>query len=401
MRGFEAKSVCILGRQPALGLAELESLYGAEHTYPLPSKQAALLDIPAEEINFKHLGGTIKVARLLTQLPHSNFRQLIGFVIDEVPHHLQYVPPGKFTLGLSVYGLKASVPEINRATLEIKKSIKKIGRPVRVVPNKAPALNSAQVLHNKLTHKGGWELIFVADGQKTYLAQTFFVQDIEAYAARDQARPARDPRVGMLPPKLAQQIINLAVPAKIKDQKSKIRVLDPFCGTGVVLQEALMMGYDVLGTDIDERMVEYAKTNIKWLVKQHPQIEGHAAIERADATQHEWPRFTTVASEVYLGRPLSSLPAPDKLKEIINDVNTITRKFLQNLAPQLKSGQRICLAVPAWRQPNGKFTHLPLVDKLTDMGYNSVRFKHVRSEDLIYFREDQIVARQLLVLEGK
>ena len=52
-------SLCILGRQPALGLAELESLYGAESLKPLPA--AVLLSLPADKIEFKRLGGTIKL----------------------------------------------------------------------------------------------------------------------------------------------------------------------------------------------------------------------------------------------------------------------------------------------------------------------------------------------------
>lgn len=64
--------------------------------------------------------------------------------------------------------------------------------------------------------------------------RTSFVQDIESYTARDQARPMRDARVGMLPPKLAQIIINLAL-----SNNDITEVLDPFCGTGVVLQEGI------------------------------------------------------------------------------------------------------------------------------------------------------------------
>ena len=74
-------------------------------------------------------------------------------------------------------------------------------------------------------------------------------------------------------------------------------------------------------------------------------------------------------------------------------------KFLKNLGPQLKSGRQVCLAVPAWRKPNGQVIRLPLIDQLTDMGYNYLDLKHVRREELIYFREDQVVARQLLRLE--
>src|SRR3990167_9870045 len=221
MSDFEFKSLCILGRQPNLGLAELESLYGANHLRTV--RDAAILDIPAEEINFKRLGGTIKTAKILAILPYSNWQQLIKYLLDNIPGHLSYLPVGKFTLGLSVYGLPVKPQQVNHSMLEIKKLIKKSGRPVRVVPNKSAVLSSAQVLHNKLTHKGAWELIFIVDGKQTILAQTLFVQDIEAYAARDQARPARDARVGMLPPKLAQIIINLALGEK-NDPKKRIRV---------------------------------------------------------------------------------------------------------------------------------------------------------------------------------
>jgi tRNA G10 N-methylase Trm11 len=406
MSEFSAKAVCILGRQPALGLAELESLYGAEHIKPLDG--AALLDIPAEEINFKRLGGTIKVARILAELPDTSWPKLARYLVDKIPEHLTHLPDGKFTLGISVYGVKVSPADINRAGLEIKKIIRETGRPVRLVPNKAASLNSAQVLHNKLTHKGAWELVYIRNKDKTLLTQTIFVQDIEAYAARDQARPARDSRVGMLPPKLAQIIINLAAgrPEARTDEHwdsgdglGRFMLLDPFCGTGVILQEALLMGYSVYGTDVDPRMVEYTKKNLRWLVEKNPRIEGKVIAETADATKHKWPGFSTIASEVYLGRPLVKLPDDAAMKQIVLDVNTILKKFLNNLTAQLRPGQNICLAVPAWRKSNGDFINLPLIDHLTDMGYNYLDLKHVGRNELAYYREDQTVARRLLRLK--
>lgn len=401
MSSFEPKSLCILGRQPALGLAELESLYGAEHVKPLDGH--ALLDIPAEEIDFTNLGGTIKTARLLSAIDSTRWPELAKYLIDKIPEHTKYLPDGKFTLGLSVYGIEASIKQMEAALLEVKKLVRKSGRPVRIVPNKEPVLNSAQVLHNKLTYKGAWELIFIRDGAKTWLAQTLFVQDIEAYGARDQARPHRDARVGMLPPKLAQIMLNLSAgplrPAA--EDLSRVRVLDPFCGTGVLLQEALLMGYSVLGTDIDERMVEFSQKNIRWLFEKYPALEGIVDIEPADATDYRWPGFSAIASEVFLGRPLAALPAPDKLKQIISDADLITKKFLRNLAPQLKEGRAVCLAVPAWRHADGSLIDLPVLDKLTEMGYNYWDLKHARRDELVYYREGQVVARRLLRLKKR
>ena len=185
------KSLSILGRQPALGLAELESLYGAEQLKPIG--QAVLLDIPAEQIDFRRLGGTIKTARILNSLPYTDWAAILKYLKQNIPKHLQSLPKGTFTLGFSVYGLDINVKKLATDLLGLKKIIRASGRSVRIVPNKTLELNSAQVLHNKLTHRGAWELLLVRDGPRTILAQTMFVQDIEAYAARAQARPQHHP----------------------------------------------------------------------------------------------------------------------------------------------------------------------------------------------------------------
>jgi tRNA G10 N-methylase Trm11 len=393
MSEFQAKSLAILGRQPKLGMAELESLYGSKHLRAL--KGAVLLDMPTQEISFKRLGGTIKLAQILTVLPNTNWQDVLQYLIDKIPEHMQFQPTGKFTLGLSIYDLPVSLNDQTKGLMAIKRVIRSTGKSVRIVPNKTPILNSAQVLHNKLTTKGAWELVLMRNGQKTILAQTIFVQDIDAYAARDQARPARDARVGMLPPKLAQLIVNLANPPKDGV------VLDPFCGTGVVLQEALLMGFSVVGTDLNELMVQYSDKNLTWLIDKKPELANKYKLEQGDATNYKWPgEINAVASEIYLGRPLSKIPASEELYKIASDVNTIFKKFLSNLSRQIKSGSRLSLAVPAWRIKNG-FINLPALDNLSDLGYNQVDFKHAGQKDLVYFREGQIVARKLIVLEKK
>src|SRR3989344_1069342 len=101
------KSLSISGRQPALGLAELESLYGAEQLKPIG--QAVLLDIPAEQIDFRRLGGTIKTARILNSLPYTDWPAILKYLKENIPKHLQSLPKGTFTLGFSVYGLDINV----------------------------------------------------------------------------------------------------------------------------------------------------------------------------------------------------------------------------------------------------------------------------------------------------
>lgn len=387
------QSVCILGRQPALGMAELESLYGSENLRKI-GQQAALLDVDPPEVRFSRLGGVIKLAKLLTILDTTEWSQIEKYLLGTVVPNTEYLPPGKMSLGLSAYDLSVRPERINATALSLKKVIKATGRPVRVVPNKTTDLSSAQVLHNDLTGERAWELLFIRHGSKTYVAQTTNVQNINAYAARDQVRPKRDARVGMLPPKLAQIIVNLANPGEGGT------VLDPFCGTGVVLQEALLMGYKAYGTDLEPRMVEYSQANLAWLKSEFRIPSSEFKLAQGDATNYEWTDFDTIACETYLGRPFSALPAVEILREVMNDVDKIHKKFLQNVARQTKPGFQLCIAVPAWKTPHG-FTHLKTLDNLGELGYTRAVFTHVDSKDLIYHRPEQIVARELVVLTRK
>ncbi len=395
------ESVAILGRQPELGQAELESLLGADKVQSV-GNNVALIDVDLCGFGINRLGGSLKLGKVLTALDTTNWHKIQDYLVKVSPAHVQRAPEGKFRLGLSVYGLDVAPRQINATALALKKVMKQ-HRNVRVIPNNEKELSTAQVLHNKLAEPSAWELLIIKDGNKTILAQTMFVQDINAYAARDQARPKRDARVGMLPPKLAQIIINLAgshmrpEDANLDPNKTYPRsvVLDPFCGTGVVLQEALLMGYEVIGTDLEPRMVDYSQQNLDWL-KAH----GEYKLAVADATSAKWDGFNLVACEAYLGRPFSAEPKPDVLKTVTSDANIIIKKFLRNLANQTQPGFRLCIAVPAWFV-GSQTKHLPVLDQLTDMGYTRVSFVQAGDRPLIYRRPGQIVGRELVVLTRK
>lgn len=417
-------SIVILGRQPALGLAELESLYGAAAIRPIGSLAAQLSLAPCA-IDFSRLGGAIKLCKVLAIQDTTDWHAIQRFLVRVAPAQAQRMPEGKMHLGISAYGMGVSPAQLLALGLSLKKAIQKdTGRSVRLVPNKSAELNTAQVIHNKLTSPNGWELVFVRDGSRTIIAQTTNIQDIADYTIRDRERPKRDARVGMLPPKLAQTIINLAIGPQeytavaptltgdiclseadtqaMRAGRKHTTVLDPFCGTGVVLQEALLMGYHAYGTDIEPRMVAYSKANLEWLDATYHTSADTWRVQQGDATSTTWEApVNTVACESYLGRPFTAAPAPDVLAQTMADCNLIIKKFLRNIHSQLASGTRLCVAIPAWQVRPNQFRHLPLIDQLSDMGYNQVSFQHVRGADLLYYRADQIVARELLIITRK
>ncbi len=404
------QSVCILGRQPALGLAELESLYGAAAVAAVASGVAGLT-LTSSAIDFARLGGSTRLAVVLNEMASTDWK-LIEKELHKLVRSTAFDVPasGKFHLGLSAYGLGLSTGKMNAAALTLKKIIRARGVSVRVVPNNEAELNTAQVFHSHLVDENGAELLLIrTDNNHTLIACTVAVQDIDSYALRDRGRPKRDARVGMLPPKLAQIIINLAANYATKRDGP---LWDPFCGTGVLLQEALLQGIRVYGTDLEPRMIEYTEQNLEWLKQQTEKLgmfEGQVSWEyhlrTADATTiqlsaDERQTIYSVACETYLGRPFTDRPSRDVLEQTVSDVNNILKKFLTNIHGQLAPGSRLCVAMPAWFYGTS-VRHLPVLDTLVNLGYERVRFAHADTEDLIYHREGQIVGRELVTLVRK
>jgi tRNA G10 N-methylase Trm11 len=477
--------IAILGRQPALGMSELEHLYGEAKTRWFSDQSAC---ITAESFSVDYLGGTQKAGLISFELPKSDWRAASTKIAGEYAHKWSNFE-GKLTLGISAYGFDASVRDVQQTGIILKQRLKKAGVSVRLIPNLEPALNSAASHHNKLglSHNKIELLVVRARDGRVIIAQSIGAQNITAYARRDQERPKRDAFIGMLPPKLAQIMINLALnssslPSPIppqgrstgvasdslwrlappegdipSEQQTKearhtnsaaldvssrspavtskylqpeseptpgldltpgakpftsdsgrrgdqntnnkpLRILDPFCGTGVILQEAALMGYAVYGTDISEKMIDFSRTNLQWLASSH-HVDVDATLHPGDAMDTTWQQpIGAVVCESYLGQPFSAPPSPSKLDQVRRNCNHIISTFLQNIAPQLLAGTPLCIAVPAWQASDGHFTHLPLVSQLDQLGFRRYEFKHIDKNELLYYREDQVVARELLVL---
>ena len=388
--------VFILGRQPKLSLAELESVYGAKNLTQI-SKDVAILDSETEP-KIERLGGTQKIAKkigvILGKSWDDAWPKIEKILLEKLKNNTS-----KCNVGMSVYGVKIAGKQLQNNMFGLKHALKKdYGVSVRTVGSGKIQLSSAQVLHNKLSLPPNTEVVVVYTKDSFTICQTIAIQDINSYSKRDHGRPQRDARVGMLPPKLAQIMINLAMPS---DSKTPVTLLDPFCGTGVVLQEAVLLGLDVIGTDIEQRMAQYSAQNLHWL-RGNYRFDGKLIyVKSADARNYIWDESVdVVVSETYLGPPLRHSPGINKLENIRNEVDQLLSKFLKNIHSQLKSGTRLCIAIPVWSTGRQAF-HTKTVDHLESLGYTRLSFSHADSKDLIYRRFDQVVGRELLVLKKK
>jgi hypothetical protein len=370
--------LAVLGRQPEISLAELSALFSRVRL-----DGPALATFSADkEPNIAKLGGSLKLAAEIADNSPLDF--------------LQNLPEGKITLGVSDYSSHSSARKAQGEALKLKKILTRHGRSVRVVENKLPALSTATSLHNGLGGGKSNKVELILNNGTWW--RVIGVQDIDAYAKRDQVRPARDAKVGMLPPKLAQILINLC-----GELPEKARILDPFCGTGVVLQEAMLMGYSVYGTDLNPRMIEYSQKNLDWLQKgllsSNAPEKDLIRLSQGDATNFVWEQpIDAVACEGYLGQPMSQPPVEIKLKGEKQECSAIMLVFLKNLAKQIKPGTPVVVAMPAWLRPDGSYSRMNLVDEIEDMGYN---VSSNSRRGLLYHREGQIVARDIIILRKK
>lgn len=388
--------ISILGRQPALGAAELEQLYGAASIQWF-SDQTATVD--SASFDFEQLGGSQKAGKVMTELASSDWHKISQYIVSTYTRNWSS-HEGKVTLGISAYGFKnVTVRDIQKTGIILKQKLRQQSVSLRLVPNTEAALNTATSHHNKLGLSPNKVELLIVRGKNgtTIIAESVGAQNITALAARDQARPYTDAFVGMLPPKLARMMVNLALSASKSNSSSVI--LDPFCGTGVVLQEALLLGYSAYGTDLSEKMVDYSNKNLQWLDAKFHFQDNNFAIEQGDAMTHQWrPPIAAVVCESYLGQPFSAPPSPAKLTEVRGNCNHIISSFLRNIASQIPADTPLCVAVPAWRDVDGKFTHLPFIKELEKLGYSRHKFATVKDHELLYYRDNQVVARELLVL---
>lgn len=396
--------IALLGRQPELSIAELERVYGDVSWF---TAQTAIIDTKAP-IDIQRLGGTKKLGRIAFSVDTVDWRRISDNLVKHYAKEWGHADR-KITLGISVYGAQGNPREVQKVGLNLKTKLKARGVSLRLIPNQEAALSSATSHHNKLgLSDNKVELLIISSKNKTFVAESTGSQNISALAARDQGRPKRDAFVGMLPPKLAQIIINLAAGGPETEPSLHTTppvILDPFCGTGVLLQEAQLLGYPAYGTDLADKMIDYSEQNLKWLQNKY-RTSGQVMLHQGDAMDTVWDfsKPTAIAAETYLGQPFSAPPSPAKLKEVQGNCNHIIGSFLQNLAQQIPAGTPVALALPAWRSKdlspygNAMFTHLPLIKEFEKYGFSEIELKTASPEQLLYFRPEQVVAREIVIL---
>lgn len=343
----------------------------------------------AVEELFERLGGFIKYGEI-----HSSDVEISTLF----PQDLE-----KVSYGVSGYtngegkDLHSMVGHVSRS---VAKYFESEGIKTRYIRSESFKLNSGQILSNNLLEKGA-ELVLLEDykGHK-YLGRTVAIQDLEGFTMRDYERPAFDKKMGMLPPKLARIMVNLA------GVKPGATIWDPFCGVGTIPIEALLLGYNVLGSDIDEAMLQATQENIEWLGKKYNLGELKYALFQHDITDyHKGIRrklrnteIDAVVFEPYMGPPQRKVMSPAKANELLAEVQKLYEGLFTMLEHIEKHNLMVVAVLPAYKTSKGWMTlrYNSFVNKRWEIINNNVKEK-----DLHWERTNSIIRRNLLILRLK
>lgn len=392
----------VLGVHPELSLAELKAVLGDEYRPVCVSNSVVVIetiDRSPDELQ-ERLAGIVKIGQIVGELvswDQEAAADLVASLASEA------AGKNKISFGLSVYdtddgvGIKRFEKELDALGLEIKKRLKTFGRPVRYVKGKEPRLSSAIVQTNGLLESGG-EFVLLVARNKIFVGQTQTIQDFRAWEARDFGRPARDAKSGMLPPKLARMMINLA-----GIDPAGATLLDPFCGSGTVLMEGALMGFkELLGSDISEKAVDATKKNLAWIHSHFSGVEHDGAkapvklfVSSAQTLDQQLGESVDLlVTEVFLGAPRTSAIDSQEAHRLETELLPLYHDSFAALKTLLKPAGRAVVAFPAFKKIDGSWHRLPIQSLLENLGYNIL-------ENHLYFRSEQLVARDIYVLTLK
>jgi len=402
----------ILGHNPTLSTAEIIRTIGpAPRTISEITPEFLILDteepLVAEKLQTR-LGGVVKIGTVIGEADSKKDVLLEKITAALIPREEER---GKVNFGFSFYGRNGQdrLPKAEKMALEVKKHLKRKNISSRWIVSPEGKLSSAAVKKNLLNQ--GREIVFLTGREKILWGRTLSCQPFEEYGDRDFNRPVRVIEKGMIPPKLARIMINLGADSDMPIRRTCF--LDPFCGTGTILQEAFLMGFgQIIGTDKNQRIVADAQKNLAWLAEKTHQKEetGRIRIFHSDArklsARIKEGSVGLVATEPYLG-PVRFDPSTWQF--VIKELSRLYFLTFRELETVVKKDGRVVMIFPVFRI-SGKNHFLQILDQLKKIGWQIKSPLPAESADkgglevternsMIYSRPDQTVLREIFIFE--
>lgn len=419
------QSYCaFLGHQPHVSLAELAACIPDLTIDQWIGKQMILFST-SNDLTMGALqtwGGTWLLAKKIessTTLTLADVPQILANTCQGIQ--------GKVTFSLRCMGL--SLRAHHDLYRNCKEELRRRGQPSRYVGTERHA-TATILLHENgiISGEHGCELLLIEQGKEDertlWVGHTVAAQNPDSYTERDMGKPARDTRAGMLPPKLAQVLLNFGqwlVKEKEKrgtgtpppTKQDIMTIYDPFCGSGVVLLEAMLRGWHALGSDESLKAVNATLRNIDWLRKEHkiPKKMVESEVWKHDVTkpfaveEHTKLKPHCIITETMLGPALTKRPTLKDAQKLRSQCDALQTVFVKNIAAAFP-GIPIVLTLPVWFGSSGPIFLEKVWAAADAAGLRpglppGVEFSHPGRLSLLYSRPDQFVGREIVLLRPK
>jgi len=333
------------------------------------------------------MGGIVRITQVLQSGPAAmplNFDEWVTKALKE------NAKGTKLRFGLSMHPKSDNVLKkiLNAAKNNLKTSLSH----VRFVNKDFQNLSSVQAWHERLLDADAIELQLFKSEKKWYLCKTLAIQDFEWYSHRDYDRPSRSAKNGMFPPKVAQELINIA-------QLPEGTIYDPFCGSGTVLQEAWLMGFTVQGSDLSESCVEGTKENMNW-IKDEARLDAVVPyVFHKDATlltADDLPKESfAIVSETTLGPPLLKPLNAHEMVQLQAELEALYEAFFANLKKIAPAGTVMVFTAPYHRMANNERLFLPHLPAILKKYTEILPLSTHERPSLFFERKDQMVSREI------
>jgi tRNA G10 N-methylase Trm11 len=254
---------------------------------------------------------------------------------------------------------------------------------------KLPQLSHIEVLKKNLVENKA-EILFCVGREQTFVATTIAVHNPFEFQKRDVGKPVQR-KIFAIPPRLARIMVNLAACTEGKV------LLDPFCGVGTILQEALLAKAKAIGVDINRWCVDAATRNMEWLKKEYGLENAEYRVLQGDVYRLSqkigWEQVDCVATEPDLGPALRQVPTTSYAVRIAEKLEPLYYGLLEEAYKVLKSGGRLVLVSPWIKTRSGNPVTMGIEEKAVELGFE--RLHPFKKE---FFAGDAVVPENLVAM---
>lgn len=340
------------------------------------------------------LGGIIKIGRVATNISTQTVEEAflqsskqaqtqvrMSLSSSAIEDEMLVSSPRKSVFGVSVYNVERSLFSVSKTMQRflgnsLKHDLAAHGKKSGFMGfprgRREPQLTHVEVLKKDLVERKA-EVLFCVGRRRTSLSTTVAVHNPFEFQKRDIGRPVQR-KIFAIPPRLARIMVNqtFCTPGK--------SFLDPFCGVGTILQEALLAGARVIGVDLNPWCVNAARENLEWLKRIYGVERAECTVLQGDSRrltkkiQHE---IDCIATEPDLGPALRHIPTTSYAIRIIEQHKSLYHDFLEEAYRILKKGGRLALVTPYIKTRSGEPVGMRIEEKAMSVGFRRVYpFQH-------------------------